>query len=161
MVSKDFFCEFGKITRFEIFVRKVKRICILWLYKEGHYVFSCTDFRLLIRVTLVLWIMEGTTFSGSLCDFLSYIKKNEGTVASNWPRQISSELSQIIMHVGGLKNVGQWGWIVRYSVTWQLVRVTWSIGNFWDCSSKLKMEAANSTEALVSIYQTKWFNTPE
>jgi len=54
MDSKDFFCEVGKITRFETFVRTVKRIGILRLYEESHYLSSCTDFRLLIRVTLVL-----------------------------------------------------------------------------------------------------------
>jgi hypothetical protein len=43
--------------------------------------------------------MEGTILSESLCDFIPYIKKNEGIVASNWPRQISSQPSQIMMHV--------------------------------------------------------------
>jgi hypothetical protein len=44
--------------------------------------------------------MEGTFFSGSLCNFLSYIKNDKGIVASNWPRQISSQPSKIMMHVG-------------------------------------------------------------
>jgi hypothetical protein len=43
--------------------------------------------------------MESTILSGSLCDFLPYIKKTDGIVAANWPRQISSKPSQIVMYV--------------------------------------------------------------
>jgi hypothetical protein len=43
--------------------------------------------------------MESTILSGSLCDFLLYIKKTDGIVAENWPRQISSKPSQIATHV--------------------------------------------------------------
>ena len=43
--------------------------------------------------------MEGTILR-RLCDFLPYIKKKEGIVASNWPRQISFKSSQIMMHAG-------------------------------------------------------------
>lgn len=98
-------CEFGKITRFENFGRMIKRFSILGLYRKCHYLSSCTDCRLLIRVTLVLWIMEGTILSGGLCDFLRYIKKNKGILASNWLGQILPNLHKV-WYMWGLKDVG-------------------------------------------------------
>jgi len=51
--------------------------------------------------------MEGTILSGSLCDFLRYIKKKKGT--SNWLRQIPSKPLKIMVHEGfeGCEGGGQ------------------------------------------------------
>ena len=57
--------------------------------------------------------MGSTILSGSLCDFVTYIKKTKGILTSNWPRQSFFKPSQIMMHVdfegcggGGENQVG-------------------------------------------------------